>query len=180
MSNRKTPFERAMTLAVISGFKIALGPAFLAASRRSPNTGSWAVAALGEMLLDKIGIFPPRFRPALLIPHAIAGAWVARESLKDEGVDDPMAPLAGAVVAAGVSCVAPMIRITLNKGLGLSDAMLGVGEDYVALKLGTEATGISLGQVSQIARDAIEEVSGYALPSLPSASTASRLVAGER
>ncbi len=180
MSNRKTPFERAMTLAAISGFKIALGPAFLAASRRSPNTGSWAMAALGEMLLDKIGIFPPRFRPALLIPHAIAGAWVARESLKHEGVDDPMAPLAGAVVAAGVSCVAPLVRITLHKGLGVSDAMLGVGEDFVALKLGTEATGLSMSQLTEIARDAIEDVRGHVVPSLPSTSTASHLLAGRR
>jgi len=115
-----------------------------------------------------------------VIPHALAGAWVARESLKEEGVDDPMAPLAGAVVAAGVSCVAPMVRITLNKGLGLSDAMLGVGEDFVALRLGTEATGMSMGQVGEIARDAIEEVSGYELPSLPSASTAHHLLSGRR
>ena len=79
MANRKTPFERALALAALSGFKIALGPAFLAASRRSPNTGPWALAALGEMFLDKIGVFPPRFRPALLIPHALsAPGWLER------------------------------------------------------------------------------------------------------
>lgn len=180
MSSPKTPFARAMTLAAISGFKIALGPAFLAASRRSPNTSSWVMAALGEMLLDKIGIFPPRFRPSLLIPHAIAGAWVARESMRPEAIDEPMAPLAGAVVAAGVSCVAPMLRITLNKGLGVADAVLGVGEDYVALKLGTEATGLSLSQVAEIARDAIEEIRENVAPTLPSTSTASHLLAGRR
>lgn len=180
MSNRKTPFERAMTLAALSGFKIALGPAFLAASRRSPNTGTWAMAALGEMVLDKIGIFPPRFRPSLLIPHAVSGAWVARESMKQEGVDDPMAPLAGAVVAAGVSCVAPLLRMTLNKGLGLSDAMLGVGEDYVALKLGTEATGVSLTQVGEITREAIGDLRGQVMSSMPSPSTTNPLLAGRK
>jgi len=180
MSDRKTPFERAITLAAISGFKIALGPAFLAASRRSSNTSIWAMAALGEMLLDKVGVFPPRFRPALLIPHALAGAWVARESLKQEGVDDPMAPVAGAVVAAGVSCVAPLVRMTLNKGLGVSDAMLGIGEDYLALKFGTEATGLSMGQVTEIARDAIEEISGHAMSSLPSAASARHLLADRK
>jgi hypothetical protein len=180
MSNRKTPFERAMTLAALSGFKIALGPAFLAASRRSPNTGGWAMAALGEMVLDKIGIFPPRFRPSLLIPHAVSGAWVARESMKQEGVDDPMAPLAGAVVAAGVSCVAPLLRMTLNKGLGLSDAMLGLGEDYVALKLGTEATGVSLTQVGEIAREAIDDLRGQVMSSMPSPSTAGQVLAGRK
>jgi hypothetical protein len=168
MSNRKTPFERAMALAALSGFKIALGPAFLAASRRSPNTGTWALAALGEMLLDKIGIFPPRFRPTLLIPHALSGAWVARESMRRDGIDDPTASLVGAVVAAGVSCVAPITRIALHRGLGISDALLGVGEDYLALRLGTEATEVSMSQVSEIARDAIDELRGRVVPSLPS------------
>jgi hypothetical protein len=168
MSSRKTPFERAMTLAALSGFKIALGPAFLEASRRGPNTGAWAVAALGEMFLDKVGIFPPRFRPSLLIPHALAGAWVARESMRRDGIDDPTSPVLGAVVAAGVASVAPIARIALNRGLGISDAMLGVGEDCLALRLGTEATGMSLNQVSEVARDAIEEFRGKVMPSLPS------------
>ncbi len=168
MPTRKTPFERAMALAALSGFKIALGPAFLAASRRSSNTGPWALAALSEMFLDKIGIFPPRFRPALLIPHAISGAWVARESLRDEGVDDPTAPIIGAVVAAGVSCVAPLTRIALHRGLGISDTLLGVGEDYLALRLGTEATEVSMNQVGEIARDAIDDLRGKVEPALSS------------
>ena len=29
------------------------------------------MAALGEMFLDKVGVFPPRYRPALLIPHTL-------------------------------------------------------------------------------------------------------------
>jgi hypothetical protein len=172
MSSRKTPFERAMALAAISGFKLALGPAFLAAARRSPNTGAWAMAALGEMFLDKVGIFPPRFRPSLLIPHALTGAWVARESMKDQGIDDPTTPLIGAVVAAGVASVAPIARIALHKGLGISDAMLGVGEDYLALRLGTEATGLSMNQVSEVAREAIGEFRGKVMPSLTSAPAA--------
>jgi hypothetical protein len=168
MSSSKTPFERAMTLAAISGFKVALGPAFLAASRRSPSRGAWAIAAIGEMVLDKVGILPPRFRPSLLIPHALAGAWIARESMKEDGVDDPTAPLIGAVVAAGVASVAPVARIALNRGLGISDAILGVGEDYLALRLGTEATEMSMNQVVEVAREAIDEFRGRVMPSLPS------------
>jgi hypothetical protein len=158
MPYRKTPFERAITLAAISGLRMTLGPAFLSISRRGPNTGGWAIAAMGEMLLDKIGILPARYRPVALIPHALAGAWVARESLRHEGVDDPMAPIAGAVVAAGVSCVAPLVRMTLNQGLGISDAVLGAGEDFLALKMGTGATGTSMDQLPGIAHDAIEDL----------------------
>jgi hypothetical protein len=166
MSSRKTPFERAMALAAISGFKLSLGPAFLAASRGSPNAGTWVMAALGEMFLDKLGILPARFRPSLLISHALAGAWVARESVKEDGVDDPTAPILGGVVAAGVACVAPMARIALHKGIGISDAILGVGEDCLAVRLGTEATGMSVHQVSEVARTAIEEFRGKVVPPL--------------
>jgi hypothetical protein len=72
------------------------------------------LAALGEMVLDKVGVFPPRYRPPLLIPHALAGAWVAHESLREEGVDDPWGAAMGAVVAAGVSAVAPIVRTAAN------------------------------------------------------------------
>jgi hypothetical protein len=174
MTRGKTPFERAMALAAISGLKVALGPAFLSASRRSPNSRTWVMAALGEMFLDKVGIFPPRYRPALLIPHAIAGGWVARESMRQEGAEDPAAPILGAVVAAGVSCVVPVARIALHKGLGISDALLGVAEDYVALRLGTEATGMTMSQVSEVAQDAFGELRGQVMQSLPSSSESSR------
>jgi hypothetical protein len=163
-----------MALAAISGLRVALGPAFLSASRRGPNARTWAMAALGEMFLDKVGIFPPRYRPALLIPHAVAGGWVARESMRQEGADDPAAPIVGAVVAAGVACVAPLARMTLNRGLGISDALLGVAEDYVALRLGTEATGMTMGQVSEVAQEAFGEIRGQVMQSLPSASGSSR------
>src|SRR3954447_21276850 len=115
MSESITPFARAMALAALSGSKIALGPAFFETSRRRPNAGAWVAGALGEMLLDKLEVFPARFRPSLLVPHTLAGAWVARESLKDDGIDDPSAVLMGAVVAAGVASVAPMVRIALSK-----------------------------------------------------------------
>ena len=166
MMNERSPFERAMALAALSGFKLALGPAFLAASRKSPSAGTWALAALGEMLLDKIRILPPRYRPGLAIPHALAGAWVARESMRDSGLDDPLAPLAGAAVAAGVSCVSSLARIGLRAGMGVADPLLGVGEDYVALKLGTQATGVTLGEVGELARDSVENLGRSVAPSL--------------
>src|SRR5262249_7022551 len=119
MTSQRLPFERAMALAALSGFKLALGPAFLAAARHSPSVRSWALAALGEMMLDKIWSFPLRFRPGFAIPHALAGAWVARESLRDDGIEDPLAPVAGAAVAAGVSCVAHVARTSLRRGLGI-------------------------------------------------------------
>ncbi len=166
--NRK-PFERAMTLAALCGFKIALGPAFLATSQRRPDARNWVAAALGEMFLDKIGVFPARYRPVLLIPHTLAGAWVAHESLKSEGIDDPMAAAMGAVVAAGVAAVAPMVRITGSKVLGIPDPLLGLVEDYLALRLGTQAMGLSMHNVGDAAIESLEGVRDQVVPALQSA-----------
>lgn len=168
MTNAKQPFERAMTLAALSGLKIALGPAFLYTAKDRPGSRNWVLAALGEMVLDKVGVFPARFRPSLLIPHTLAGAWVAHESLKEDGVDDPWAAAMGAVVAAGVASVAPMVRITGSRALGIPDVLLGLAEDYIALRLGTEAMGMSMGQVTDAAKGTVDEVRHQVMPTLQS------------
>jgi len=168
MHDKRQSFERAMTLAALSGLKIALGPAFLATSRRTPGSRYWVMAALGEMFLDKVGVFPPRYRPALLVPHTLAGAWVAHESMKADGVDDAWAALTGAVVAAGVASVAPMVRIAGSRVLGVPDPLLGVAEDYLALRMGTRATGMSMDDVTGVARETFEEVKGQVRPALES------------
>src|SRR3954454_13966012 len=149
MPNTTKPFERAMALAALSGLKIALGPAFLTTAWRRPESRSWMMAALGEMVLDKVGVFPSRSRLPLLIPHTLAGAWVAKESMEADGVNDPWAAPMGAVLAAGVATLAPMVRISANKVLGIPDAVLGVAEDYLALKLGSEAVGLRMDDVTR-------------------------------
>ncbi len=169
MPDTKQPFERAMTLAALSGLKIALGPAFLLSARNRPGSRNWVIGAMGEMVLDKLGIFPSRSRLPLLIPHILAGAWVARESMREDGVDDPWAAPMGAVVAAGVSTIAPMIRITASKGLGIPDVLLALAEDYLALRLGTQAMGMSMDQVTDLAKESVEEVREQVMPMLAEA-----------
>jgi len=162
-------FEKAMKLAVLSGLKIALGPAFLMTSQRRPESRNWVAAALGEMVLDKVGIFPSRSRLPLLIPHTLAGAWVARESMRADGQDDPMATLMGGAVAAGVSTFAPKVRIAASRILGIPDMALGVLEDYLALKLGTEAVGLSMEELTDVARESVEDLRERVVPAVQSA-----------
>jgi hypothetical protein len=169
MNENKSSFERAMTLAALSGFKIALGPAFLATAQRRPEARNWVMAALGEMFLDKIGVFPARFRPSLLIPHTLAGAWVAHESMKADGAEDPYAAAMGAVVAAGVAAVAPMVQITGSKVLGIPDPLLGLAEDYLALRLGSQAMNVPMSQVTDAARNSLEDVRDQVMPALHAA-----------
>ncbi len=166
MTDLKPAHEKALMLAALCGFKIALGPAFLRTSQRSSTASGWTTAAIGEMTLDKLGVFPARYRPMLLIPHTVAGAWTARESLKEDGVDDPAIVAAAAVVAAGVSATLPLIRITLNKVLGIPELLLGVAEDYVALRLGSQAVGMSMEQVGQIASESVKGFSEQVKPTL--------------
>jgi len=168
MNPNSKPFERAMSLAALSGLKVALGPAFLNTVHKKPNANHWVMAAVGEMLLDKIGVFPSRFRLPLLIPHTLAGAWVAHESMKEDGAEDPMAAPMGAVIAAGTACVAPMIRIAASRILGIPDIVLGVAEDYLALKFGTEAMGMSMGELTDVAKEAAEDAKGHLMPALES------------
>ncbi len=164
ISDLKPSHEKALMLAALSGFKIALGPAFLRASQRSKSTSGWAATALGEMALDKLGVFPARYRPILLIPHTVAGAWTAHESLKEDGEDDPAIVAAAAVVAAGVTVTLPILRIALHKGLGIPEFILGFAEDYLALRVGSQAVGMSMEQIGQVARESVE---GLGVPVKP-------------
>jgi hypothetical protein len=162
------PIGRAMALAAVCGSRATLGPAFLAVSQRRPGAGTWVAAALGELLADKLGVLPPRYEPALLIPRALAGAWVARETLKKDGVEDPSAVMAGAVVAAGVASIAPIVRVGLGRVLGVPDVLLGLAEDYLVLRLGAEATGLTMDELPAVAREAVEEMGEKIAPALRS------------
>ena len=167
MTALKPAPEEALMLAALCGFKIALGPAFLAASKRAPATKGWAAAAIGEMALDKLGVFPARYRPMLLVPHTVAGAMTAAQSLKEDGEEvDPSVVAAAAVVAAGVTATLPLVRIALSKVVGFPDIFLGLAEDYVALQLGTKAVGMSMDQVKAVARESVEGLTERARPQL--------------
>jgi hypothetical protein len=126
------------------------------------------MAAVGEMVLDKLGVFPSRFRLPLLIPHSMAGAWVAKESMRADGEDDPWVAVAGGMVAAGVSIAAPMVRIAANRVLGVPDALLGLGEDYLALQVGTQAMDMSMNEVTGAAREMVDDMRERARPALES------------
>jgi len=168
MRNTNRSFERAMALAALSGLKIALGPALLATSRRWPSRQNWMMAAMGEMFFDKLGVFPPRYRPSLLIPHSLMGAWVARESLREDGEDDPWAAVAGGMVAAGVAVAAPVVRMTINKVIGIPDSMLGLAEDYMALSCGTQVMDVPMDDLTGAAREMFDDVRERARPALES------------
>ncbi len=161
MTDSKRAFERAMRLAAVSGLRATFGVALLEAAYNRPNRKAWAVAAVGEMVVDKIPGIPSRASLPAMIPRAVAGGYVAHEVMEREGLQDPWASTMGAAVASGVAVLAPRIRGILGTVLGVPSPVLGLLEDYIALKVGSEALGMSMEDLKRIGEESVEEVKGY-------------------
>ena len=86
MTNSKRAFERAMRLAVVSGLRSTFGMALMEAAYDRPNRKAWAIAAMGEMVVDKIPGVPSRASLPAMIPRAVAGAYVVQQVMEREGV----------------------------------------------------------------------------------------------
>ena len=159
-------FERAVKLAVVTGLRAALGPALLAAAYNRPERNQLAMAALGEMVVDKLPFVPSRSTLPMLVPRALAGAWVVHESLKRDGVNEPWAAPLGAAVAVGAATFAPKIRGLLHAVLGIPQPVLGAIEDYLALRMGGEAVGLTMDDLKQIGGHSFEEIKGHVMPAV--------------
>jgi hypothetical protein len=122
------------------------------------------------MVVDKIPGVPSRASLVAMVPRAVAGGYVAQQVMEREGVEDPWVAPMGAAVASGVAALAPRIRGLLSLVLGVPSPVIGLLEDYIALKVGGEALGLSMGDIQEIGQESITEVQGY----VESAVTASR------
>jgi uncharacterized membrane protein len=152
--------ERALKLAVVTGMRAALGPAILASAQHRPERKSLALAAMGELVFDKLPLVPDRDTLLPLLARGVAGAWVAKRCLEAEGEEDPWAAPLGAAVAMGVAAAAPRLRRALGWSTGMPQPVLGLIEDYLALKLGTEAVGMPFEALVDVAKESLEEVTG--------------------
>jgi len=161
MTNSKRAFERAMRLAVVSGLRSTFGVALLEAAYNRPNRKYWAMAAVGEMVVDKIPGVPSRSAFPVMLPRAAAGYWVAKQVMEREGIEDQWAAPMGAAVASGVAALAPKIRGLLGVVLGVPGPLLGLVEDYLALKVGGDALGLSIEEIRQLGQESVEEIKGY-------------------
>jgi hypothetical protein len=161
MTNSKQAFERAMRLAVVSGLRSTFGMALMEAAYDRPNRKNWAIAAMGEMVIDKIPGVPSRASLPVMIPRAIAGAYVAQQVMERESVKDQWAAPMGAAVAAGVAALAPRIRGLLGAVLGVPQPLMGLAEDYLALRIGGDALGLTMDDVKKIGEESFEDVKEY-------------------
>jgi uncharacterized membrane protein len=162
MSN--ATMEKAIKLAVVTGLRTMLGPALLARAHRRPGHAELALAAIGEMILDKQPLMPRRDSLLPLVARGLAGAWVARRCYEDDGIHEPWAGPLGAIVAIGTASAAPRIRQALGWTLGIPDPLIGLAEDAFALKLGADAVGLSLEDLEHAARESFDRVKEQVLP----------------
>jgi hypothetical protein len=171
--SHETAFENSMKLALVCGMRAALGPALVAVKQRREDRALFVAASLGEMVLDKLNILPSRARLPLLLPRAAAGYWVADQTLRQEGIDDPFAAGMSAAVAAGTATLAPLVRKVLTRIVGIPDSVVGLLEDYLVLRLGCDATGLTMEEIRDAALDALGDVreklneQGIHIPNLP-------------
>jgi hypothetical protein len=154
----RTTMERALKMAVVTGLRAALGPALVARSQYRPERQNLALAAMGEMVFDKIPHVPDRDTLLPLLARGVAGAWVVKRCQEEDGDTDPWLVPLGIAVAMGVAVAAPKLRKILGWTTGISQPMLGVAEDYFAIRLGSEALGLSMDQVSHAARESVEDL----------------------
>ncbi|WP_169972902.1 hypothetical protein [Tautonia rosea] len=152
---RRSTLHRALILGGVTGMRAALGPALISASRRSGNQELLALAALGEMVVDKLPLVPSRSRLPLLIPRAIAGYWVGRQVAEQDRTQNPNLPLLGATAAVGAALLAPTVRSALGAAFRLPDPILGVLEDALALSLGSQAARLAPDDLRRLVADAV-------------------------
>lgn len=160
MTDSKRAFERAMRLAAVTGLRASFGPALLAAATNNANRRNWALAAVGEMVVDKVPGVPSRATLPAMLPRAAAGYYVAKQIMEREGVDDPWVAPLGAAVAAGVGAIAPRIRGLLGLVLRVPSPVIGLAEDYLALKIGSEAVGLTMDDLKRIGEESLEDMQG--------------------
>lgn len=169
MRGGTSAIERAMILSAVTGLRAAMGPALLAASRGRRERQALALAAMGELVVDKLPLVPSRASLPLMLPRALAAAWVTKQVLEEEGEPaDPWTIALGAAVAAGVATLAPRVRGLLGHLTNLPDPILGLGEDYLAVRYGGEAVGLSLDDLKHTAMESIDEARHEYLPALQS------------
>jgi hypothetical protein len=150
--------ERALKLAVVTGLRAALGPALLARSQNRPERQNMALAAMGEMIIDKLPLVPDRDTLLPLLARGLAAGWVVKKCQEEDNDHDPWLVPMGVAVALGVAVAAPKMRKILGWSTGVGQPVLGLVEDYFALQLGAEALGLSMNQLTYAARESLDEL----------------------
>jgi uncharacterized membrane protein len=98
-----------------------------------------ALAALGELVADKLPKTPNRTDPPALIMRGVSGAFAGAALSGRKRNDRIKGAVLGGLAAIGVGYGMYYLRAWLGRKSGVPDAVLAIGEDAVALTLALKA-----------------------------------------
>jgi uncharacterized membrane protein len=146
-------YAKAICLGIIAGMRSMSAPAFTSAylaRQRSPALANSAlslmgsprvanalkVAAVGEMIADKLPIIPDRISPGPLVARALSGALCGAALCRAEGKS-----LEGGAIAGGLSAIVSTyalyhLRRKIGEARVVPDAALGFAEDAIVIGSG--------------------------------------------
>ena len=147
---------RALALGAISGLRSASGPAFVsrAAGRGDMDLGgtplaflgspllskALVVAALGELVGDKLPSTPSRTALPPLLGRAVSGGLVGAAAFVSADRNVAMGLLLGSSAAVAAAFAGERLRALVGSETGLPDPAVALAEDAVVLLVGSRAS----------------------------------------
>jgi uncharacterized membrane protein len=154
----ETPYTAALTLGAVSGMRSMMAPAVIAwAARRSgvdlestpfsafkgPGIGRTAAAlVVGEMVADKTPFVPGRTDSTALLTRAVTGGAAGAAVFKARKQNVLLGAVVGAAAAVGAAYVTYHLRKKAAKRFQVSDRVVALVEDGIALTAGLIAVSI--------------------------------------
>lgn len=145
---------KTFALGVVCGMRAALGPALVARQlsrrkrlklgqlefmRSGTTANTFAVAAVGELVGDKLPMTPARVSPAALSGRIVSGALCGAALSRSAREDSATGAVAGAVGAVVGAYAFYELRRALTERGGLPDVAVALAEDALALGIGLAA-----------------------------------------
>ena len=146
--------SRILTLGVVCGMRAALGPALVShhvSRQRAEPLGrlevlrapalraALSVAAVGELVGDKLPAAPARVEPAALAGRFASGALCGAALSRLAGKRSAVGAVVGALGAGAGAYAFYELRRTLTREGRLPDTVVALAEDALALALGRRA-----------------------------------------
>jgi uncharacterized membrane protein len=149
----RNTYLKAICVGVIAGMRGMSGPAFASnylAKRNSEELANSSlsfmgsarvanvltVAAVGEMVADKLPGIPARISPGPLVGRMLSGALCGASIYTAEGKRAEVGAIAGGLSAIGSAYAFYYLRRRLGEVEGIPDAALGLVEDAIAISIG--------------------------------------------
>lgn len=148
------PWARAGVLGVATGLRSITPLAALAKAARDGGEGlpDWlssrglavalALAARGEMFLDKLPSAPSRLAPVQLAARAALGGLVGALAVRRAGHPPALGAGLGAAAAVAGAFAGNRLRKLGRETTGLPDAVFAIAEDALALALAHAGAGV--------------------------------------